>query len=121
MRAVTEWSGKTDDTPVPPRVKVRVFERYKGICYLSGRKIMPGDKWDVEHIVAICNGGANSEDNLAPALKAPHKVKTAQDVAQKAKNDRIRKRHLGIKKPSKFACGRNSKFKKRIDGSVVLR
>lgn len=120
-RAVEEWIGKTPDTPAPPRVRLRVFERHNGICYLSGRKIQAGDKWQLEHPLAIINGGENRESNLAPALVEPHKVKTAEDVEQKAKNDRVRKRHLGIRKPSKFTCSRDSKFKKKIDGSVVLR
>jgi 5-methylcytosine-specific restriction protein A len=120
-RELPEWIGKTPDTPAPPRVRQRVFDRHDGICYLSGRKIMPGDKWQLEHPLALINGGENRESNLAPALVEPHKVKTAEDVKQKAKNDRVRKRHLGIKKPSKFACSRDSKFKKKIDGSVVLR
>ena len=120
-RAVEEWIGRTADTPAPPRVRLRVFERHHGICYLSGRKIMPGDKWQLEHPLALINGGENRESNLAPALVEPHKIKTAADVKLKAKNDRVRKKHLGIKKPSKFACSKASKWKKRIDGTVVLR
>ena len=121
MRSVPEWIGKTDDTPVPDRVKLRVFEKYNGRCYLSGVKIRPGDRWDVEHILAISLGGENREGNLAPALVEPHKIKTKSDRRQKAKNDRVRKRHIGIRKQSKFACSRNSKWKKKLDGSVVLR
>lgn len=113
MRAVPEWIGKTDDTPVPPRVRLRVFERYGGRCYLSGRKIMSGDRWDVEHIKAISLGGENRESNLAPALTAPHKIKTRADRAAKKKADRIRKRHLGIKSPRKITRWR------RFDGSIV--
>jgi 5-methylcytosine-specific restriction protein A len=120
-RKTDEWIGKTPETPAPPRVRLRVFERYNGTCYLSGRKIMPGDKWHIEHLQALINGGENRESNMAPALVEPHKIKTAADVKQKAKNDRVRKKHLGIKKPSSFACSRNSKWKKKINGEVVLR
>lgn len=112
-REVPEWIGRTPDTPAPPRVRLRVFERYKGICYLSGRKIMPGDKWEIEHPQAIINGGENRESNMAPALVGPHKRKTAQDLAQKAKNDRVRKRHLGIKKPRTIRAWR------RFNGEIV--
>jgi 5-methylcytosine-specific restriction protein A len=94
-----EWIGKTDDSRPPPYVRLRVFNKYQGICYLSERKIVPGEKWHVEHIVALCNGGENRESNMAPALVAPHKIKTKQDRATKAKNDHVRQRHLGIKKP----------------------
>ncbi len=107
MRAVTEWIGTHDDQAVPPRVRLRVFERHNGVCYLSGRKIMPGDKWELEHAKALCNGGEHRESNLAPALKIEHKKKTADDRKEKAKTDRIRKRHLGIKKARRTIPGDN--------------
>lgn len=112
-RQVEMWVGKTDDTPVPPRVRLRIFERHGGVCYLSGRKITAGDKWELEHIIALCNGGSHSEVNMAPSLVEPHKVKTAADVKQKAKNDRVRKRHIGVKKPRSIRAWR------RFDGSPV--
>lgn len=95
-RSVPEWIGATDDTPVPPRVRLRVFEAHGGRCHLSGRKIMPGDLWECDHVRAIINGGENRESNLAPALKDKHREKTDDDVAEKAHIDRVRKKHLGI-------------------------
>lgn len=38
-RALPEWIGKTPDTAIPARVRVRVFERFGGICQETGRKI----------------------------------------------------------------------------------
>jgi len=99
MREVPEWIGKTDDSRPPPYVRLRIFQRYEGYCYLSGRAITASDKWNVEHVIAICNGGENRESNMRPALTDPHKVKTKQDREIKAKNDSVRKKHLGIKKP----------------------
>ena len=32
IRTTPEWIGKTDDTPVPPHVRLRIFERFGGIC-----------------------------------------------------------------------------------------
>lgn len=113
-RKVEEWIGRTPDTPVPARVKLRVFRRYGGRCYLSGRKIMPGDKWDVEHVLAIVNGGKNRETNLAPALKAPHKAKSAADMATKSKTERMAKKHLGIWPKGRGFGPRSRKF----DGTV---
>lgn len=122
-RAVEEWVGKTPDTPVPPRVKLRVFMAHGGRCYLSGRVIRPGDKWEVEHVLALSLGGANAEHNLAPALVEPHKAKTRQDVARKAKADRIAKKHLGIAKPKKKIQSRGfDKTRRRLfSGEVVPR
>lgn len=100
-RAIPEWIGKTPDTPVPERVQLRVFERYNGKCYLSGAKIWPTDDWHVEHIKSLKAGGLNRESNLAPALVAPHKIKTAEERSVTAKIERTRKKHLGITRPKK--------------------
>lgn len=121
MRSTGEWIGKDDDARPPAYVRLRVFNAYSGICYLSGTIIRPGDDWDLEHILAMCNGGENREGNLAPALKPPHKIKTKNDLRIKAKNDRVRKKHIGIRKPSTFQGSRDSIWKKKIDGSVVRR
>lgn len=122
-REVPEWIGKTDDTPVPPRVRLRIFETHGERCYLSGRKIMPGDKWETEHKIAIINGGQNRESNLGPALSAPHKIKTRADVAEKSKIARIRAKHLGIatRKGRPMDGTRASGLKKRMDGTVERR
>jgi 5-methylcytosine-specific restriction endonuclease McrA len=109
-REVEEWIGASPDSAIPPRVRLRVFERHKGVCHISKRKIMPSDAWDCDHVVALTNGGENRESNLAPALRDKHREKTAADVAERAKIDRIRKRHLGIKKPSKLNKPAGTKF-----------
>jgi 5-methylcytosine-specific restriction endonuclease McrA len=117
-RSLDEWIGKTPDTKPPPRVRLRVFERYKGRCYLSGRLIRPGDKWELEHVLALALGGENREANLAPALVAAHREKTREDVGRKAKADRIRAKHLGLKTPGR---GWNRNLKKKLNGEVVPR
>lgn len=121
-RSVPEWVGKNPDTKVPPRVRDRIFERCGGVCHISGRKIRAGEKWELEHIEPLALGGEHRELNMAPALVAPHKEKTRQERRLKAKEDRKRKKHLGIHK-SRFTLpgGRDSKFKRKVDGTVVLR
>lgn len=105
-RAVEEWIGKTDDSPIPPRVKLRVFQAHGGICHIAKRKIMPGEPWDAEHVKAIINGGENRESNLAPALRDKHPIKTAADMAEKARTYRKRKSNLGIKGRHRTIPGR---------------
>ena len=100
-RNVPEWIGKTPNSPVPTKVKLRVFARYEGRCYLTGRKIQAGDKWDIEHVQPVRGAlpgdpHRNRESNLAPALKEPHAEKTAQENSDGAKADRTRAKHLGI-------------------------
>jgi hypothetical protein len=78
-----------------------VFEAFNGACHLSGRKIRPGEKWEVEHMRALINGGENREINLAPVLSRPHKEKTKMDVAEKATTYRVRAKHIGVFAPRK--------------------
>lgn len=114
-RAVPEWIGATPDTSAPPRVRARVFEAHDGRCYRSGRKILAGDRWELDHRLALINGGENRESNLVPVLFEEHRAKTREDLAIKSKTARIRAKHLGIwpksKRPLKsrgFARSRNT-------------
>lgn len=96
-RAVVSWVGATDDAMPPPRVRLRIFLAHGGICGLTGRAITPQDKWDLDHTIALTNGGRNEESNLRPVLRDAHQVKTAADVAEKAKVAAAAKKHLGIR------------------------
>lgn len=96
-RAVPEWIGKTPDTPAPPRVRDRIFEREGHRCHISGRVIAAGEPWDLDHRIAIINGGENREANLFPALRDKHREKTAEDVALKAAAYAKRSKHFGAR------------------------
>ncbi len=120
MREVPEWVGATDDAKIPDRVKLRIWQREGGKCSLTGRKIMPGDKYEFEHRIALCNGGRHAEFNIVLALAGkPHRDKTAKDVALRAKTDRIAKRHIGIKKPGRSLS--HPTLKRTMTGQVVNR
>lgn len=96
-RSLPEWCGKTDDAMPPPRVRLRIFNKHEGICHISKRKIAAGERWQLDHILALIDGGKNVESNFAPALTDPHKDKTAAEVKRKAKIDAQAKFNLGIK------------------------
>lgn len=100
-RAVSEWIAAHPDQAVPPRVRLRVWERCGGRCALSGRKIMPGEPWQADHIVAVINGGEHRESNLQVVSVDAHKAKTRLDVAIKSKVARIKAKHLGVYPKSK--------------------
>ena len=106
---------------ITPTKRAQVFRDNEGICYLCTRKIAHGEAWDVEHITPKALGGTDDAPNLKPAHKDCHKPKTANDVKSIRKADRAGKKHAGIKSPSKWQTGRSSRFKKRLDGTVVDR
>jgi len=91
-RAVPEWIGANADTPVPPRVRVRVFDRKHGRCHICERSIRAGEKWTLEHLIALINWRAtteqphgNRESNLTVTCDWCLPEKNAADVAQKSK------------------------------------
>ena len=112
-RDLPEWIGATPDSRVPDHVRVRIFDRHKGICHIAKRKIRAGEPWQVEHVIAIINGGDNRESNLAPALSDKHKLKTARDVAEKSRIYRKRKKHLGLRGRRRTIPGR------KFDGTPI--
>lgn len=124
-RATKEWIGATDDSAVPPRVRLRVLERFDGRCDLGGigcgRQIAAGDKWCCDHIKALINGGENRERNLHPLCEWCTPIKDAADVAEKSYTAARRKSHAGIKRKPKgrpMAGTKASGIRRRMDGSV---
>jgi 5-methylcytosine-specific restriction endonuclease McrA len=122
-RAVPEWVGKNSGSAIPPRVRLRIFEAHGGICHLSGRRILAGEPWDCDHVVALVNGGEHRETNLAPALRDKHREKTALDVAEKSAVRRKQMKSLGIapKKGRPMPGSKASGFRRRMDGTVERR
>jgi 5-methylcytosine-specific restriction enzyme A len=96
-RSLPEWIGKNADSAVPPRVRVRIFDRYEGRCQCGcNRKIMAGEAWDCEDTIAIINGGQRRESNMKPWLHEHHPKKTKADVAEKSRVYRKRAKHIGV-------------------------
>jgi len=104
-RSLPEWVGATPDTAIPPRVRLRVWERCEGRCGECGRKLTPADTWIVEHLTALVNGGINRENNLGITCGWCKPNKDAEDVAEKSKVASIRKKHLGIIGPKRKMQG----------------
>lgn len=97
-RSVAPWVGKTDDAAIPPRVRVRVFERCGGRCHRCHRKIGPADTWIIEHLIALENGGQHAEENFGLTCGWCKPAKDAEDAALKKHGTQVRYRHLGIDK-----------------------
>lgn len=118
-RSVPEWIGKNDDSAIPPRVKLRVFDRFNGCCADCGRRIGGNLRAEYDHAVALINGGKNSESNLILRCSGCHVDKSNLDVRQKSVVYRKRLRHVGIKTKKRLIPGsKGSGFRKRMDGKV---
>lgn len=115
--------GTTQRSRLSPRVRLAIWERARGICVLCERRIDGvRERWIIEHIRALELGGADDPDNMGPAHASCAAAKTSDDHHRAAKAKRQKIQHLGaakIKRP--LPCGRQSRWKKRIDGTIVPR
>jgi 5-methylcytosine-specific restriction endonuclease McrA len=96
------------------------FLALKGICHLCGGKC-EGTAWDWEHVIALGAGGKDELENMRPAHRKCHASKTATDRPVIAKTNRLRASHLGIRKKPSMPGSRGSKWKRKMDGTVVER
>jgi 5-methylcytosine-specific restriction endonuclease McrA len=97
------------------RARTRIFDAANGECCICKLYIHAerGDKWIVEHVKPLWLGGADDDSNMRPAHYRCAIEKTTAEAPVKAKNDRIRARHLGIRKSRKTIAGR------RFDGTPI--
>lgn len=121
-RSTAEWIGKNDDSRPPRHVRARIFDAHGGVCHIAKRKITVSDDWDLDHVIALINGGENRETNMAPALRDKHREKTKADVALKSKNYQVRAKHLGLKPKGRPMPGsKASGLRKKMNGQVERR
>lgn len=126
-RSLPEWIGATADTPVPPRVRLRVLEKFHWRCdaeaHGCGRPIRSVDHWTCDHKKALIKGGENRESNLHPLCEWCDPPKTAADQAEKSYDYRVKARHAGIslRKGRPLPGGRDDRRKKTFYRGVVDR
>lgn len=115
--------GTTQRSQLSPRVRLAIWERARGICVLCDRRIDGvRERWIIEHIRALELGGQDEPDNMGPAHATCAQAKTRGDHQRAAKAKRQKILHLGAGKTKRpFPCGKQSPWKKKIDGSIVPR
>jgi 5-methylcytosine-specific restriction endonuclease McrA len=108
-----------DRRSISQKRRAEICLRQKGLCVDCGEKLRPS-MYDIDHRQALIHGGDNAPDNLVAICIDCHKRKTAKDVHGRAHAERIayggRER-----KGQPMPCGRKSKLKKKMNGSVVWR
>jgi len=87
-----------------PQRRARLFAEHDGRCHKCRRNIGPADDWDMEHIIALENGGTDDDDNLAPCCEWCHVTKTTDDHAAHTRGKRAYERHTV---PARFRKSRS--------------
>lgn len=105
----------TKRRPLTRLARRRIFDNAEGVCCLCGLPIHAsrGDKIVIEHLKPLWLGGADDETNMRPAHYRCAIAKTVGEAPVKAKSDRVRAKHLGIRKP------RTIRGWRKFDGTKV--
>lgn len=92
-------------------------------CNICGFIVEAGAAWEISHIGAPAALGGEEVGVAHVACNRRHGSEIVVPMVAKVK--RQRRRHLGISGPGlssrPMPCGRRSKWKKKMDGSVVRR
>lgn len=101
--------------------KLKIWEREHGKCMVCSVKLMTG-RFIFEHIRPLALGGEDTDENIKLTCLACASEKTKDDMARINKAKRQKASHLGMKQSkTPMPFGRGSKFKRKMDGTVVRR
>lgn len=101
------------------RTKLDAFERAGGRCQSCSARLFVG-KYEFHHDRECTFGGEATADNCRVLCVACHSAITRQRAAVIAKSNRVRERHLGIKRASSrpLPGSKASGIRKRMNGAV---
>jgi 5-methylcytosine-specific restriction endonuclease McrA len=128
-RSKPEWIGKRPESMPSVAVQLRVLKAQGGVCACPdncGIVIdFDRDEIDCDHRIPLQEEGENRETNLQILLRKHHRKKTVAENIARGVERRHKAKALTTTRDRKartgFQTNRNSKFKKLMDGTVVLR
>lgn len=98
-----------------PQQRARIFAEADGRCHKCERRLTPADKWEVEHLIALENGGNNDPSNLAPICEWCHPPKTKADHGKAAKARDVYSKH---NVPTTHRRGNGFRGSRRFNGEI---
>lgn len=107
-----------------PKQRMQLFVDRGGVCCVCKGKIHVAEKWIVEHLDPLSRTGTNDLSNLDVAHEKCARSKTSKEATERSKIRSVATKHFGAGKKRKGAPmpgSRDSKWKRRLDGTVVRR
>jgi len=98
------WSNRLSVKPaINTRTRI-LFNKQKGICTWCNHRFYWNDIFEVDHIIALLNGGSNSFENLQLLHRHCHDSKTVLDLAKARVNIKLPDVNIGqeVKLPLKI-------------------
>lgn len=122
-RSTSEWVGKNDDAMPTIHVLLRLYTKQNGLCGCGCGTVMNmnRDEIDCDHTLALADGGENREGNLTLMLRQHHRDKTSEENVARGRVRRQKAKAFTAKRKSKsrpFPGGKNSRWKRSVDGTV---
>lgn len=77
-----------------PQRRAKLFALGGGKCACCTRKLGPADDWDIDHRIALANGGTDDDENMQVLCGWCHGAKTSEDVSEHARGRRAYTRHV---------------------------
>ena len=103
---------------------MRLFRLHNRTCHIC-RLPIDGltQRWEIEHVKPrwAIGAAADADDNMVPAHASCHKGKTKVESGARAKAIRRTKKHGGHRSKHPIPGGRHSRWKRKMDGTVVDR
>jgi 5-methylcytosine-specific restriction endonuclease McrA len=76
-----------------------VFAKCGGRCQCCQRKLMAGEDYEIDHVIALSKGGTDDDSNLQVLCEGCHLIKTGGDISDAAKSKRV---YVKAKVPKRF-------------------
>jgi 5-methylcytosine-specific restriction protein A len=77
-----------------PQERAKIFADAGEKCAKCTRKLGRGEDWDLDHIIALENGGTNEDSNLQVLCDWCHTPKTSDDHRAASKSKRVYTRQV---------------------------
>lgn len=108
------------------RERMRLFRLHGRKCHIC-RQPIDGltQRWEVEHVIPrfmLGGAAADTDENMQPAHVDCHRLKSKDDSADRARTIRRETRNAGgHRSKTPLPGGRRSRWKRKLDGTVVDR
>lgn len=119
------WTIPEEREKLTRKQFVEIYMRQDGRCPECSQKLeMKGGRVVCvdEHVNPLWRGGSNELKNRELWCRPCSADKTSQETTERTDGYRVRDKHIGaLKSDAPMKCGRNSPYKRKMNGQLVWR